>query len=222
MTAALVSTVGSQQDYSNHHLHQSQQQHQLHSQPSILRSGAVLRDVFSVSRVLDPGTSLSLKCTASGNPLPQVTWTLDGSSLHESTSRLSVGDFVTKSFEVVSYVNISSLNMEDGGVYACMAANEISSVVHADRVDIRGDPVVRTMKPRVAIEGHALLLNCPYSGHPIDEVSWEHSKHLMMMIIMTMSPPSLVSLLVVFTQCLPPFHVMSRVLFFVLPHVFAH
>jgi len=146
----------------------------------MLKSGATLKDVFSPSgsKIIDPGTPLSLKCTASGNPLPQVTWTLDGSSLHESTSRVSVGDFVTKTSEVVSYVNISSVTVEDGGVYACQAANEISSIIHSGRIDVKGDPAVRPMKDKVAIEGQHLLLNCPFAGYPLDEVYWEHSRSL--------------------------------------------
>lgn len=142
---------------------------------SLIRSGAVLKETF-VSRVVDPGTSISLKCTAYGNPLPQVTWTLDGGSLHESTPRLSVGDFVTKSSEVISYVNITNAGVEDGGLYACMAANEVTSAIHSGRIDISGDPFIRAIKDKIAIEGSPLLLTCPYAGHPIDEVYWEHSK----------------------------------------------
>lgn len=145
------------------------------SSSSLIRSGAVLKETF-VSRVVDPGTSISLKCTAYGNPLPQVTWTLDGSSLHESTPRLSVGDFVTKSSEVISYVNITNAGVEDGGLYACMAANEVTSAIHSGRIDISGDPFIRPIKDKIAIEGSPLLLTCPYAGHPIDEVYWEHSK----------------------------------------------
>lgn len=141
-----------------------------------MKSGAILKDVFSAPRILDAGTGISLKCTATGTPLPQVTWTLDGNSLHESTNRLSVGDFVTKSSEVISFVNMTSVTGEDGGVYSCTAANEVSSASHSGRIDVRGDPVVRSMRDRLAVEGSPLLLTCPFSGHPIDEVFWEHSK----------------------------------------------
>lgn len=146
------------------------------SNPMLIKSGAILKDVFSAPRLLDAGTAISLKCTATGTPLPQVTWTLDGSSLHESTSRLSVGDFVTKSSEVISFVNMTSVTTEDGGVYSCTAANEVSSASHSGRIDVRGDPTVRSMREKVAVEGSPLLLNCPFSGHPIDEVFWEHSE----------------------------------------------
>jgi hypothetical protein len=146
------------------------------SNAMLMKSGAVLKDVFAAPRLLDAGTAVSLKCTATGTPLPQVTWTLDGNSLHESTSRLSVGDFVTKSSEVISFVNMTAITTEDGGVYSCTAANEVSSASHWGRIDVRGDPTVRSMREKVAVETAPLLLHCPFSGHPIDEVFWEHSK----------------------------------------------
>lgn len=142
---------------------------------SLIRSAAVLKETFA-SRVVDAGTSISLKCTAYGNPLPQVTWTLDGSSLHESTPRLSVGDFVTKSSQVVSYVNITNAAVEDGGLYACTATNEVTSAVHSARIDITGDPFIRAIKETIAIEGSPLYLTCPYAGHPVEDVYWEHSE----------------------------------------------
>ena len=35
-------------------------------------------------RTLQPGPSVSLKCSASGNPLPEITWELDGKKLSSS------------------------------------------------------------------------------------------------------------------------------------------
>lgn len=140
-----------------------------HQSPSL-----VLRSVFS-SQNVEAGSVVSLKCAASGNPLPQVTWTLDGSSLHESSSRISVGDFVTRSSEVISYVNISNIKLEDGGVYSCSAVNEVSENTHTARINVLGPPMVKSMSPKIGIESSSLVLNCPYSGYPIEQVFWEHS-----------------------------------------------
>lgn len=74
--------------------------------------------VFQSDQILQPNTRLSLKCEATGHPLPQITWTLDGQSIVEH-SRLRVGDYVTATGFVNSFVNISSLRVEDGGVYTC-------------------------------------------------------------------------------------------------------
>ena len=74
--------------------------------------------VFPSDKVLDLGVRMSLKCEATGSPLPQITWTLDGSSLTEH-SRLRVGDYVTNQGHVNSFVNLTSVRIEDGGIYSC-------------------------------------------------------------------------------------------------------
>lgn len=61
---------------------------------------------------------MSLKCEATGSPLPQITWTLDGYSLSEH-SRLRVGDYVTNNGYVNSFVNMTNVRIEDSGVYSC-------------------------------------------------------------------------------------------------------
>lgn len=47
------------------------------------------------AQVLDAGPSLSIKCSASGSPIPQITWSLDDAPLPES-NRVRYGDYVTK------------------------------------------------------------------------------------------------------------------------------
>jgi len=59
-------------------------------------------------QILEENFALSLKCIASGNPLPQVTWLLDGQPVPDN-SRFRIGDFVTKDGLLVSYVNITSV-----------------------------------------------------------------------------------------------------------------
>ena len=78
-------------------------------------SGPTFLDKFS-DQTLDPGPSVSLRCIASGHPLPQVTWLLNGLPVPDN-SRFRTGDYVTRDLVVVSYVNISSVVTSDGGVY---------------------------------------------------------------------------------------------------------
>ena len=69
--------------------------------------------------ILDPGSKCSLKCEAVGSPLPQITWTLDGSQIVESHSRIRIGDYVTNQGVVNSFINLTSVRIEDGGLYSC-------------------------------------------------------------------------------------------------------
>ncbi|XP_054713933.1 cell adhesion molecule Dscam2-like [Uloborus diversus] len=131
----------------------------------------VLKHTFEPSKE-EPGTALSLKCIASGNPLPQVTWTLDDLPIPDHM-RFSVGDYVTSRAEVVSFVNISSLRVEDGGMYRCLATNEIGSLSHSAKINVIGPPFVRIMKDIAAVEGDVLVVRCPVAGYPVEEVYWE-------------------------------------------------
>lgn len=78
-------------------------------------SGPSFLDQFS-EETSEAGPSISLKCVASGHPLPQVTWLLDGLPVPDN-SRFRTGDYVTRDSVVVSYVNITSVATQDGGLY---------------------------------------------------------------------------------------------------------
>lgn len=69
--------------------------------------------------ILDPGSKFSIKCEAVGSPLPQITWTLDGLPIIESHSRIRIGDYVTNQGVVNSFINLTSVRIEDGGLYSC-------------------------------------------------------------------------------------------------------
>ncbi|XP_054713433.1 cell adhesion molecule Dscam2-like [Uloborus diversus] len=119
-----------------------------------------------------PGSSISLKCSASGNPLPQITWLVDGYSIPEAY-HIRVGDYVSDERTVNSYVNITSVTVEDGGTYHCIAQNGVRMIDHAARLNIFGPPYIRPMKNITALEGQFMAVHCPVSGYPIAKVYWE-------------------------------------------------
>jgi Down syndrome cell adhesion protein len=71
--------------------------------------------IFGPLEPIRPGAGLSLKCSATGLPLPQIVWTIDGQTISEH-SRLRIGDYVTSDGVVNSYVNISAVKSNDGGL----------------------------------------------------------------------------------------------------------
>lgn len=123
-------------------------------------------------QTVEPGSFLSLKCTATGTPLPQITWTLDGFPVTEGL-RTRVGDFVTSDGFVNSFVNITRIQTEDGGTYECLASNDIANVGHSSRINIYGPPFVKPMRNISVLAGHMLVLKCPVSGYPIEKITWE-------------------------------------------------
>ncbi|EEB19411.1 Down syndrome cell adhesion molecule precursor, putative [Pediculus humanus corporis] len=125
-----------------------------------------------IEQTMQPGPSVSLKCSASGNPTPHISWLLDGFPLYHS-DRLMIGQYVTVFGDVVSHVNISSIKTEDGGEYECVAENRAGKTSHSARLNVYGLPYVRTMPSISAVAGKILIIKCPVAGYPIDSVSWE-------------------------------------------------
>ncbi|KAH9373777.1 hypothetical protein HPB48_007501 [Haemaphysalis longicornis] len=138
-----------------------------------LRLGDVAPFLTSVfdEQTVQPGSSVSLRCSAAGNPLPQVTWTLDGSPVPDF-HRFRVGDFVTADSVVVSFVNVTELRVEDGGRYTCAAANAVGEASHGARVNVHGPPVIRPMGNVSVVAGTTLKVVCPVAGYPIHSVVW--------------------------------------------------
>ncbi|BES94143.1 IGc2 [Nesidiocoris tenuis] len=130
------------------------------------------------SETLQPGPSVYLKCVAKGNPTPEITWYLDGKKL-ASADRIQVGQYVTVSGDVVSHMNITSAQTNDGGLYKCMASSKVGTVEHAERLNIHGLPYVRPMEKKAIVAGETLFVTCPVAGYPIDTIQWERDGRLL-------------------------------------------
>ncbi|CAN7939758.1 unnamed protein product, partial [Ixodes hexagonus] len=151
-------------------------QHSRTVRPSCCAEAApALGDVFT-DQVHLPGQSVSLRCLATGSPLPQLSWLLDGQPLPESRD-IQQGDFVQPDGAlVVSFVNVSNLRVQDGGAYACLASNDVGSARHEARVDVMGPPFIRPLGNVTVVAGSPLRLDCPVAGYPIDSVHVERGE----------------------------------------------
>ncbi|XP_037907255.1 Down syndrome cell adhesion molecule-like protein Dscam2 isoform X3 [Hermetia illucens] len=127
-----------------------------------------------IEQTLQPGPAVSLKCSASGNPTPQITWLLDGFPL-PSHGRFMNGQYVTVHGDVISHVNISHVLVEDGGEYSCIAENRAGKASHSARLNIYGLPYIRPIPKVTAVAGETLNLKCPVAGYPIEEIHWERN-----------------------------------------------
>ncbi|XP_076322350.1 cell adhesion molecule Dscam1-like isoform X2 [Tachypleus tridentatus] len=123
-------------------------------------------------KLLRPGLPMSLKCIAKGTPKPQISWYLDETPVVR-TGRVIVGDFVNTDEEVVSYVNISSVQVEDGGHYKCAAGNGAGTAAHIEKVDVYGLPFVRPFRNITVVAKKTMRIHCYVAGYPIDSIHWE-------------------------------------------------
>ncbi|XP_020284785.1 Down syndrome cell adhesion molecule-like protein Dscam2 isoform X14 [Pseudomyrmex gracilis] len=136
-----------------------------------------IRQAFT-EETLQPGPSMFLKCVASGNPTPEISWELDGKRL-SNTERLQVGQYVTVNGDVVSHLNISSIHTNDGGQYKCIAASKVGSAEHSARLNVFGLPFIRHMDKKAIVAGETLRVTCPVAGYPIDTIVWERDTRVL-------------------------------------------
>nr|CAD7393335.1 unnamed protein product [Timema cristinae] len=90
-----------------------------------------------INQTLQPGPPVSIKCIATGNPTPHIIWHLDGFPLPQN-ERFVIGQYVTLHGDVISHVNISNVQVEDGGIYQCTASNRVGEISHSADMRVYG------------------------------------------------------------------------------------
>uniref|UniRef100_UPI00358E298A cell adhesion molecule DSCAM-like n=1 Tax=Myxine glutinosa TaxID=7769 RepID=UPI00358E298A len=130
-------------------------------------------------RVLHPGDSFSLLCSARASPRPSIDWTLDGDPAISPRAPNRRGGTVEGPYETAeasqvftSFVNVTSARVEDGGMYRCMAENSAGQATYQSRVNVRGPPKIRPMTNVTATAGRDAFLHCRVIGYPIYWVRW--------------------------------------------------
>lgn len=116
-----------------------------------------------------------LKCIAGGNPTPEISWELDGKKI-ANNERYQIGQYVTVNGDVVSYLNISSIHRNDGGLYKCIATSKVGTAEHAAKQNVYGVPYIRPMEKKYIVAGETLVVTCPVAGYPIESIIWERGK----------------------------------------------
>ncbi|XP_043064026.1 Down syndrome cell adhesion molecule-like protein Dscam2 isoform X30 [Drosophila ficusphila] len=131
----------------------------------------VIRQAFQ-EETMEPGPSVFLKCVAGGNPTPEISWELDGKKI-ANNDRYQVGQYVTVNGDVVSYLNITSVHANDGGLYKCIAKSKVGIAEHSAKLNVYGLPYIRQMEKKAIVAGETLIVTCPVAGYPIDSIVWE-------------------------------------------------
>ncbi|XP_059621855.1 cell adhesion molecule Dscam2 [Phlebotomus argentipes] len=131
----------------------------------------VIRQAFT-DQVLHPGPSMFLRCVAGGNPTPEISWELDEKKI-VNNDRFQVGQYVTVNGDVVSYLNITAIHANDGGLYKCMASSKVGVATHSAKLNVFGLPYIRPMEKKAIVAGETLIVTCPVAGHPIESIVWE-------------------------------------------------
>lgn len=97
---------------------------------------------------------------------------MDGKKIANS-GRYQVGQYVSNDGDVVSYLNITSINDKDGGLYKCFATSKVGVAEHSAKLNVYGLPYIRPMEKKAIVAGETLIVTCPVAGYPIESIVWE-------------------------------------------------
>lgn len=114
------------------------------------------------------GTALTLSCNFGGEPIPTISWTINGSPLHIS------GNFRILATDDNKHLTIRNVNRTDSGEYRCVAHNSLGNVSsNASALSVRYKPAV-ALNPLNAkkAEGENVTWSCTATGNPEPNISW--------------------------------------------------
>ncbi|XP_046646636.1 Down syndrome cell adhesion molecule-like protein Dscam2 isoform X3 [Daphnia pulicaria] len=133
-------------------------------------------------QTLVPGPFVTLRCSAVGNPAPDISWLLDRQPLafqQLSDARLTQNQVVSSGGETTGHLNISSAQVEDGGEYTCVAKNLAGQATHSSRLNVYGLPYIRNMPKMTAVAEADVSIKCPVAGYPIMEIAWTRGEEML-------------------------------------------
>ncbi|CAG5866189.1 unnamed protein product [Menidia menidia] len=111
------------------------------------------------------GESVTLECSATGQPQPRVSWTKGDRTPLPSDARINI----TPS----GGLYIQNVVQEDGGQYTCFASNNVDTIHATAHIIVQATPQF-TVSPRdqSVLEGHTVDFPCEASGYPQPVIAW--------------------------------------------------
>ncbi|XP_074608784.1 hemicentin-1-like [Acropora palmata] len=102
------------------------------------------------------GTNVTMRCSATGNPIPKITWFKDGKA---------IGSGETLSLNVQRNV---------AGKYWCSADNGVGEAVNASAdIDVQYPPSLKTRPSKqTVLQGTNVTMSCSATGNPIPKITW--------------------------------------------------
>ncbi|KAG5850585.1 hypothetical protein ANANG_G00084020 [Anguilla anguilla] len=131
----------------------------VHEPPSIQHSGETLNETILA------GYPIQLKCKASGNPLPAITWYKDGRPLTSAA-----GVTLLNRGQVLE---IDSAQMSDAGLYRCVAVSMAGNAELFYQLQVYVPPSISSSGGTVTVVvNDPVRLECESSGVPPPSLTW--------------------------------------------------
>ncbi|XP_036005994.1 Down syndrome cell adhesion molecule homolog isoform X1 [Fundulus heteroclitus] len=122
-------------------------------------------------KVVNPNEPLFLVCNVKGTPPPRCSWSLDDDPVIKDAHH-HLGHYETHEGHVVSQLNVTHTQVQDGGLYRCTCSNSAGVVYHQARINVRGRASIRPMKNITAIAGRDAFVHCRVIGYPYYSIKW--------------------------------------------------
>ncbi|TSM77386.1 Peroxidasin [Bagarius yarrelli] len=114
------------------------------------------------------GESVTLECSAAGQPHPRVTWTRGDRSTLPSDPRISI--------TASGGLYIQNVNQADGGQYTCYASNTVDTIHATAYIIVQAVPQFTvTPQDQTVSEGHTVDFQCEATGYPQPFIAWTRS-----------------------------------------------
>ncbi|KAJ3612857.1 hypothetical protein NHX12_019114 [Muraenolepis orangiensis] len=111
------------------------------------------------------GESVTLECSATGQPQPRVTWTKGDRTPLPSDARITI----TPSGGLF----IQNVEQTDGGQYTCFASNNVDTIQATAHIIVQAVPQFTvTPQDQSSLEGHTVDFPCQASGYPQPVIAW--------------------------------------------------
>ncbi|XP_058872731.1 peroxidasin homolog isoform X1 [Acipenser ruthenus] len=110
------------------------------------------------------GASITLECSATGHPQPQITWTRGNGNLRNISRHT-----ITSSGGLF----IQNVSLEDHGQFICLASNNQDSIQSSAQIIVQAPPrFTVTPVDQVVVEDHSVDFECAAVGNPPPVIAW--------------------------------------------------
>ncbi|MGH0114557.1 UNVERIFIED_CONTAM: hypothetical protein FKN15_020468 [Acipenser sinensis] len=110
------------------------------------------------------GASITLECSATGHPQPQITWTRGNGNLRNISRHI-----ITSSGGLF----IQNVSLEDHGQFICHASNNQDSIQSSAQIIVQAPPrFTVTPVDQVVVEDHSVDFECAAVGNPPPVIAW--------------------------------------------------
>ncbi|XP_055720413.1 peroxidasin isoform X2 [Salvelinus fontinalis] len=111
------------------------------------------------------GESITLECSATGQPQPRVSWTKGDRTPLPTDARINI----TPSGGLF----IQNVVQTDGGQYTCFASNNVDTIHATAHIIVQATPQFTvTPHDQLVLEGHTVDFTCEASGYPQPVIAW--------------------------------------------------